>query len=428
MSIEELVEDTLQSSAQQVMPLETEWVHVEQRARRRHRRSLVSRAVVLILFVALGAAVVVSRLVNDGTQAAAPPPTGTWTPLADGPLSARYGAQALWTGEVMLIVGGTDTDPCPPGASCAAPERPPLTDGAVYDPAAQVWKQIADAPLPIGSADGAIVGNTLFLLVRDHTQAPEPPPEFLAYHLDEDRWEQLDLHPSTQQTPSLEIEAAGSRLIVYPSSRDSGSPDLSFDPQSEQWEELPADPIRPSLHRSYIWTGHEAVLLAADAVDNPGSLGPNALRAAALDIESQRWRGLPDSEIVGSALYWAGNRIVSASLGTSDGGDINPWDRSYPHGGMLDPAAGVWEPLPNPPTELGEAPGLSAGGGDSVVFAEGYVLHVPSQTWTQIGEPPVAIPNVTSTVWTGEQLLFWGGYRGEGPDAELLSDGWLWKP
>lgn len=62
------------------------------------------------------------------------PATDTWRVLADSPLSARSDHSGTWAGDHWVIMGGTE-DGGSPGA-------PSLSDGATYDPTADIWEYL----------------------------------------------------------------------------------------------------------------------------------------------------------------------------------------------------------------------------------------------------------------------------------------------
>lgn len=70
-----------------------------------------------------------------------------WGELPAPPLSPRETPTGFWTGEEVVLVGGSDAPPCPPTAACTVPRVAPLADGAAYDPATGAWRAIADAPV-----------------------------------------------------------------------------------------------------------------------------------------------------------------------------------------------------------------------------------------------------------------------------------------
>lgn len=221
------------------------------------------------------------------------------------------------------------------------------------------------------------------------------------------------------------------RLIGYSGSQEKGvEADLLFDPTAGTWSDLPADPLVPSFDRVVVWTGRELVLLGLAVVPNPNSEKPALYRAAAFDLASGAWRRLPDSEVVGwnPTWYWAGGRIVNASLGSADGGEVNNWGRRFPFGGVLTLPAGEWSPLPDTPAETGPYQGLSVGGPEDVVSGDGWVLHVSTGTWTELPRPPQPADQGEAAVWADDRLIVWGGVRWKGAEWTVLDDGWAWVP
>lgn len=358
-----------------------------------------------------------------------PPSASGWTRLTDSPLSPRFNALAFWVDGRIVITGGSDGRPCPPNADCAPSTTPSLRDGATFDPTTGRWQAIAVAPVAPGGASSAILNDTVYLLIRGSDWAPGFPPAFVAYDARRDRW--LELPPPPGEDDSgLTLASGGDRLIAYQGSQENGvGHDLVFDPHDETWRELPPDPLIPSFDRTMVWTDAGLVLVGIEDAPQPGAIEPAFYRAAILDLETLNWRRLPDSEVVGyePAWFWSGGRVVNPTLGTSDGGEVGGWGRSYPHGGMLEPARGTWAPLPDPPRPSGY-PGVSLAGGDYVVSLMGAVLHAPSETWFELPAPPESAQEGQAITWAGEGLFVWGGVRWDGDDPSLVSDAWMWRP
>jgi len=352
-----------------------------------------------------------------------------WHALEAAPIGARYDAHAFWTGGEVLVIGGTVEPPCPPNADCFQPVVA-LTDGAAYDSSAKSWREIADAPFPLHLGSGAVVDDVLYVLVPPLPGEADPlPGALLAYHVTDDRWEQLE-GPPDDEWGSLTLAAAGSDLIAYRGSHETPGLDFRFDPETGDWQELPVDPVAPSFDRSLVWTGSELVLIGVELVEQPGSSEPPIYRAAALDLDSGAWHRMPDSEIVvwNPAWTWSDGSIVNASIGGADGGAVNGWGRTYPFGGVLDPETGEWSALPDPPAEPGPFPGIATGGGPYVVSSEGWVLHTPTGAWAALQRPPDAPDEGEARVWAGDRLIVWGGVRWAGDDPTILDGGWEWLP
>ena len=181
--------------------------------------------------------------------------------------------------------------------------------------------------------------------------------------------------------------------------------------------------------RSFAWTGRELVQIAcasASPVD-----GPCLLRAAAYDFGTGAWRRLPDAAIQYSGVWAAaGGVIVNPTLGTSDGGETNGWGRAYPNGGILDPAAGTWSPLPDPPSASHwEAAGVLWADGAAYFADAGFVLDVPSGTWLEVPRRGAEVSGET-VVSAGRDLFVFGGARftPAHPGGRLLRTARRWSP
>jgi hypothetical protein len=334
-------------------------------------------------------------------------------------------AYAFWTGSETLILGGSDAPPCPPNADCSLPDVPPLRDGAAYDPATQAWRPIAEAPIPLGIGVGAIVDGTVWLWLAGFEPAPGVREALLAYDVAADSWREVRLPGPVQ--PGSKLVAVGPRLLIMQGSQENGGgPDRFYDPATDAWQELPVDPIGPAYDRALVWTGQSLVLIGIP-VARPVA-GPPLYRAAVWDPGSGEWQRLPDPDITGYApdWWWVDGRVVNATPGASDGGQVNNWGRFVPFGGILDPAGG-WKLLPEGPEEPGRFTDIATAGAEHVV-AGGWVLHVPTGRWTELGDPPAGQLTGTAATWSGDRLVAFGGVRWAGMQGDILDTGWVWLP
>ena len=353
-----------------------------------------------------------------------------WFEVPASPLTPRFGSQAFWVGEEIVVMGGSSSDPCPPNADCVIPSTPPLRDGAAFNPVEGTWRLIAEAPVPLGWSSGAVLDDTVYLWVSALEGIAGMRPAFLAYHVGSDTWEELPTPPIGEDRTYM-IAAADGWLIAYQSTQELDvRSDLEFDPSAGAWSKLPVDPLIPSFDRTMVWTDAGLVLLGIEDVPQPGSEKPAFYRAALLDLETRSWQRLPDSEVIGydPSWFWAGGLIVNPTLGTSDGGNVNNWGRAYPHGGILDPAGGTWSPLPDPPAPGDQFPGVAVGSAEYVTSFSGWVLHVPTGRWLELDPPPDTADEGQALTWANDRLFVWGGVRWDGMEPTILTDGWLWSP
>jgi hypothetical protein len=385
--------------------------------------AVASRLILLMLALVLGLAVAAcapSPSPSPPASAATAAPVG-FEATADAPLSPRYDAGAFWTGSEVLVIGGRDDEPCPPNADCARPADAGLSDGAAYTPAIDRWRGISPAPVPLVRPLGVVVVQTLFVLDRERG--------FLAYDLAADAWTRLA--PPDVPGSVSGLVGLGDKVVAVRGSDENGPlADAIYDPASAVWAPLPDDPLGPSFDRTMVATPDGLVLTAVPLVEQPGSAEPSLYRAASLDGATLAWSRLPDSEVVaGAPLWgWAGGLVVNADLGSADGGAVNGWGRSYPFGGMLDPATGAWGVLPDAPVRTGPLQGYSATGDPWALSSAGVVLHVPSRSWQPVPAPPNAPDGTAAVTWAADRLFLWGGVSWNAGAGMLLGVGWVWSP
>jgi hypothetical protein len=357
-----------------------------------------------------------------------------WETLPPAPLSPRENAIGLWTGEEVLLIGGSDAAPCPPTASCVPPDRPPLADGAAFDPERETWRAIAPSPVPFESAQGFVLGDKAYIWVPGTPSRPKTKRAFLAFDIQKNRWDELPL-PAGGSGRDYAIVAAGDRIVAYAHSDEQDEqPDRVFDPSAGSWRELPADPLSPSFDRYFAWTGHELVLFDHELTANPGSEAPALTRAAAFDLESGLWRQLPDSEILATGPWVAigDGRLVNPTTGGADGGEVNNWGRSYPFGGILDVARGEWSELPRPRRSADEpAAGVLTHAGAHYFGVSGLIFDATRERWLPIpaleGE---GVRTGITSVAAGDDLVVFGGARWDSSttDGDLTNDAFIWSP
>ncbi|MBG0566421.1 hypothetical protein [Actinoplanes aureus] len=344
-------------------------------------------------------------------------PSG-WSALPASPLSPREAALGLWTGREVLFLGGSDAPPCPPSADCPG-DSTPLADGAAFDPATNRWREIADSPVPLMYGQGVVLGSAAYILPDAAGE------ELLVYRVDHDEWTRVPVPIDGD----YRLLAAGDRLVAYLGSEENRQgKDYLFDPRTATWAALPADPLSAAYERTMAWTGSELVLFDHELVANPGAEKPSITRAAALDLTAGSWRRLPDSAILATAPWLtAGDQLINPMLGGADGGQIGNWGRTYPYGGSVAPATGVWSALPNPPA--GDPPAAGARTATTAIYLgdRGVVLDTTTGAWQTVPAVPGGQVTGRTVVAAGTRMVVFGGARSDGTPA-VIGDAWIWTP
>jgi hypothetical protein len=228
--------------------------------------------------------------------------TRPWRELPAPPLSPRELPTGFWTGSEVVLVGGSDAPPCSPTASCRPPTTPPLADGAAFDPKTGTWRPIAEAPVAFSWAAPAVVGSTAYLHVPGEPWRPDAPSAFLAYRIDEDRWEELPV-PTSDPGASFELIPGEGRLFAYDSS--GHQPTRAFDLAAKSWSEIPDDSVlpRPVDPWADAWETVAGVLAEAEA-------RYYVPRGLVLDTSTGSWIRMPELEAI--ELAYGGTTDIAA--------------------------------------------------------------------------------------------------------------------
>jgi hypothetical protein len=441
------VEQLAEAAAEPSRPIDT--VALRARASRARRRERIMAGLCAVALVTAGAFAVTSRAGGgveftpadadgDGVERTpaepegedrvgegrAPMPAG-WSTLPPSPLSARQGATAVVVGNEVLVFGGRDTPVCGPAGSCALPPGAPLSDGAAYDVDAGRWRRLADAPALLDVAAVAVLDDVVYLLTVDQDRAAA----FLSYAVADDSWDVLP----APGTPWLRLVAVADGIAaIRLTHEDEPAADVWYDPQRRTWTPLPADPNTPAFDRGAVAVDGRLVVLGIPLVDQPGQ-EPAVYGASVFDPGDTAWEVIADPPAEQAVGFWGSDWFAvdglafNPHLGSSDGGEVNPYDRTYPHGGILDPIEGTWRHLPDAPDALGTEPHHRlVAGSDVAVVADGWLHRPATGEWVPIDDD-VALPDAGHAVALLDDLLFvWGG--GGDDDGGLTADGWLWGP
>ncbi|MBS3940261.1 MAG: hypothetical protein KG028_04795 [Actinobacteria bacterium] len=356
-----------------------------------------------------------------------------WTELPDAPITPRHAATAVWANDTLLVFGGRDTAPCPPGADCRLPEQPPLRDGARFDPTDQTWTTIADLPVALGYATATVVADEVYIWSPGVGFDAETS-LFLSYDPASDRWSELPPPPAAAGQ-WVDLEAGDGEVFFVQGSHENGwRPDLRYDITTQTYAPLPEDPLAPSYDRDLTYVGGMLVLTGIDVTASPGGADGPAVYRAATWTDDGDWRELPSGSVAGFSPDWfaVDGTLVNPTPGGTDGGEVNPYNRVHPLGGVLDPRTGTWTDLPTAPDQASN-PGLELGRalGDPhlLISSSGLALQPDRQRWIRPGVPNGA-PEQGSAAVVGEgRLWIVGGAHWDAPtDATLLDAAWVWTP
>lgn len=319
------------------------------------------------------------------------PQTGPerWSAMAKAPVAARSNALTAWTGTELLVWGG------------------PGPQGAAYDPTANRWRTISPGPL---------TPRSRFTLTWDGHQA------VLVGGVDR-RSIAADLGPDGA-TGGL------ARTVAY-------------DPVTDRWRSLPSLGTGRSGH-SAVWT-QQGIMVVGGSRNRQG----DAATTTELLTPSGRWKEIAASPLLqvdGAAYTWSSVVAFGALAKHAPTAD-DPYPVGRPAFALYDPKADRWrtvDPSPSRPSADPErlvSPTVTWTGREVVVLGapiangigaggktlQGIALEPTGRVLRSI-ESPLSARHAMTAVWTGDQLVVWGGARYTGFGGPVLGNGAAYRP
>ena len=317
-----------------------------------------------------------------------------WRLVRRAPITSRSGALSAWTGDQLLIWGGM------------ANGRP-LGDGAAYDPDTDYWRMLPPSPLEAGEGPVSVwTGREWIIwggLVDDRPSAAGA-----AYTPATGAWRVL--RPAPVRSTGARAVWTGREMLVWGGS--AGPEGAAYDPAADRWRRLarggPGD-----ITGGAVWTGRELVVWGfADS--------------AAYDPAADRWRRLPLPPVspwITPNVVWTGTEVVAVG-GYTDAGPSA--DAAAYH-----PATDRWRRLADAPDPVDVSDAAATWTGRLLVMGRGpsrlQVYDPARDRWTEV---PGLLdgPRVGAVAaWTGDEMLFWGGYGVLGTPP-VLEEGVAWRP
>jgi hypothetical protein len=211
--------------------------------------------------------------------------------------------------------------------------------------------------------------------------------------------------------------------------RDAGA----YNPTTRQWRRLADAP--EGLDRygvEAVWTGREAILWGGYGGGIPG---------VAYDLLEDSWRILPDAPVrprTNQTLVWTGREaIVWGGIGhTEKDGAIG----NLADGAAYDPASNTWRRIATSPlaprnghvavwtgTEM-----IVWGGGslndEQAYLPEGAAYDPARDAWRVLPDAPIHTRSAATAVWTGTRMLVYGGVYHTASGGQPYADGAAFDP
>jgi hypothetical protein len=306
--------------------------------------------------------------------------------LPPGPLTARWSPDVLWTGEEMIVWGGS-----------ANGGQPTFIDGAAFYPASNEWRLLSSPPLAGEQATRAIWAGTEMVVIGEEATVAWDPVD--------DKWRVISQGLSPRLDPGMTV-AIGSEIFTWTSE---GVHRLGSD---GEWEALP----------------------------DPGVGGPDLINGSVLRVVDSTLFAIGSAACERLITRWDGDTWsppTRISLGASEPTCGVPNQTAVVDGTLIlwDDTSGVvvsYDPLMEIVREQTQfpLPEIDHAGGPLVLDGRflasaglhGALFEAASGKWKTVEFPGLGTD--ADMVWTGDEVLMWAKCC-YGPDDV---DAWRWTP
>lgn len=377
---------------------------VEPNARTVSRRRFLVAAAVASASAAVGLTIR-ARLLEDGTvridTAGSPAPAsfGTWSPMAEAPIEPRPFAASAWTGSQVVFWAGSSLS-----------RGFAFTDGALYDPATDTWETMTVPGWGHPGLTSAFFDGELYALAKGGGTRFDPV-----------AGEWRDLPPVEGMYLAATVASGDGIWGLGPADLNpAGQPDLAiarYVPGEDRWVYGPTwEGTSPHaaivdelsrLEATVLWTGTEIVACGRSGL----CLG--------FDPDSETWRTIPS----------AGAGATPVAVATEHGLAMVVRSESERSLVAVEVYTGEeWQQrvVGIPVARIDTVTAVAAGDW-LVIFSSGQpptLVHLPSGVWLADDGGPLAGVEAPNAVWTGDQLVVWGGV----PDDPSAESGAVWSP
>ena len=362
------------------------------------------------------------------------PLAGSWRPLSPAPIAVDDARTSVWTGTEMLVFGRHSTR----AQDGAVLKRADV--GAAYDPTSDTWRRL---PSPGTSTsfmgyDSVWTGKEMLVWGQGIHEAFNPVTN---------QWRRLPGSPLLSIHDGFGIVIwTGRDLIGWGGGccGDAFADGVAYSPTANAWRKIAPSPLAGSQHPIGAWTGRELVIFV-NGFDPDGRPWPARLaRAAAYNPATNTWRRIAPLPAPrdGANAVWDGREVLV--VGGSGAAREGKSPAAATAGFAYNPASNRWRRLP--PMESGRFGATAvwsgkqlliwggsetAGSGQPVIPPHGLAYDPKANRWSTLPQAPLLGRLDPTAVWTGRALIVWGGQKPATPAGSgttYFTDGAAFTP
>ena len=310
-----------------------------------------------------------------------------------GAPASRTRHAAVWTGDEMLVWGGR---------YWSSPSRT-REDGGRYSPSTNTWSPMSRQQAPTGELAHAVwTGSELLVVGRTAASSGRYDPAT-------DHWSAMSFVGAPSVSDSVAVWT-GSELIVWGVGFGGVVAGGRYDPILDQWTPI-SNVDFPGVRYSAVavWTGSQMIVWGGTL---SGPTWASLATGAGYDPATDTWTAIPDAPRAGRGnVVWTGDEMIV-----------------WPLGLRYEPQVGVWREVTKTGRPGAEHTNVVWTGSEMLVWGGANLTAYPyafggrydpqTNTWAALLLPSEGPPNTRqdasplagqSLVWTGSEMITWGG-------------------
>ena len=385
-------------------------------------RLLVLGGVVLALVIA---GIVFLRPSGGGDEGGG---SAEWAMLAPAGLSHRTGMSFVSTGRGVIVWGGSATGG-------------PQNDGAALELPSGSWAPLPQSPLSGRTNHAAVWTGSKMIVFGGQARGEGCRPtcslnDGASYDPAATRWAPIAPAPIGGRSGHGAVWTQD-RMVVWGGALDGGVPSgdgASYDPVADAWTVLPAAPLEPRVAHRAVSSGDGMLVWGGSSGE--GQSGTYFADGAVYSPASNSWTPMaPFPETRGGggrdsfSSVWTGDKMMVWGGYTRNAG-CNPCNLE--DGAIYDLRSNSWTLMsPGPLSGRGAHRAvwtgremLVWGGFNTTEQSDGARYDPESDTWTTLPLGPLLPRQGHVMAWTGDEAVIWGGHgpHGEGASAQANHD------
>ncbi len=297
-----------------------------------------------------------------------------------------------------------------------------------YRPVSRTWRRLPSGPGPKGAREGseAAVWTGKEMLAWGITTA--------AFNPLTGRWRALSASPIAGRAAPTLVVWTGRQMIGWGGGccGEAAADGAAYTPRTNSWQKLPTGPLA-GRYASGAWTGRDLIIAGGSNAD-----GKVFADAAAYTPASNSWRRIADLPIplTEAVATWDGHELLLSGGRTTVAARL----RLVTKGFAYNPATNRWRRLPAMGQgRIGQSAiwtghqlliwgGQTQRAGKWVAPAQGAAFKPTQNRWSPLPSSPLRGRVAPTAVWTGHQMIVWGGGSLGSATSQSFNDGAAYTP